>query len=188
MSSSSSHYIPRGTVFPFHGTVAPSGWHLCDGNGTYTNEAGDVVIIPDLRGRSVLGAGSGDGLTTRALNSNGGAETHTLTIPELPSHNHNSTNSTDVSGYVDASGAHIHTFTSSNDNYDNGTNGEAYPGTGNSNNYPSFPAHDIGGISTTWNNPVNSSGIHQHKIYATGGGAAHTLMNPFYVLNYIIKV
>lgn len=44
--------------------------------------------IPDLRGRSPIGAGAGTGLTARSPGNYGGAETHTLTVPEMPSHNH----------------------------------------------------------------------------------------------------
>ena len=101
MSTSASHFIPRGTVFPFHGTEAPPGWHLCDGNGTYTTEGGDEVAIPDLRGRFILGAGTGSDLTSRALNDNGGYETHTLTANEMPTHTHNGTTA--------SNGAHVHT-------------------------------------------------------------------------------
>ena len=51
----------------------PYGWHLCDGsNGT-----------PDLRGRFVLGDSP-----SHPLGQTGGEEQHTLTIAEMPSHNH----------------------------------------------------------------------------------------------------
>ena len=44
--------------------------------------------LPDARGR-VLGAiGTGAGLTTRSLGDTVGAETHTLTVGEMPSHSH----------------------------------------------------------------------------------------------------
>ena len=42
-------------------------------------------------GRAPIGYGSGTGLTARGtLNAKVGAETHTLTIAEMPSHNHTS--------------------------------------------------------------------------------------------------
>ena len=44
--------------------------------------------IPDLRGRTVIGTGSGTGLTKRTLAGIGGEENHTLTIAEMPSHQH----------------------------------------------------------------------------------------------------
>lgn len=49
-------------------------WRLCDGtNGT-----------PDLRGRTIVGAGQGDGLTNRVFGSAFGAETVTLTASNIP--------------------------------------------------------------------------------------------------------
>ena len=47
-----------------------------------------TMTLPDLRGRSIVGAGLGSGLTDRALGSIGGTETHTLTTAEMPSHSH----------------------------------------------------------------------------------------------------
>jgi microcystin-dependent protein len=44
--------------------------------------------VPDLRGRTVVGAGAGTGLTARAVSAAGGAENHQLSIPEIPAHNH----------------------------------------------------------------------------------------------------
>lgn len=67
--------VPVGTIVIWSGTTSniPSGWALCDGqNGT-----------PDLRDRFVLGGGG-----TNTVGSTGGEETHTLTVYEMPAHNH----------------------------------------------------------------------------------------------------
>ncbi len=70
--------IPRGSIIAFNGETTPEGWALCDGtNGT-----------PDLRGRFILGSGSGNGLTQRNLNDKGGEENHKITIDEMPKHHH----------------------------------------------------------------------------------------------------
>ncbi len=51
---------------------------------------GKTLTLPDLRGRAVLGTGTGVGLTARINGAAGGAETHTLTAAQsgLPAHNH----------------------------------------------------------------------------------------------------
>jgi microcystin-dependent protein len=46
--------------------------------------------IPDMRGRVGIGYGAGSGLTTRGLGDISGAETHTLTVGEMPRHSHTS--------------------------------------------------------------------------------------------------
>jgi microcystin-dependent protein len=45
-------------------------------------------LDPDLRGRFVLSSGSGKDLRTRIIGEQGGEENHTLTIHEMPRHNH----------------------------------------------------------------------------------------------------
>lgn len=84
--------------------VQPDGWSLCDGGllsrsdysllfdkiGTIYG-AGDGVTTfnkPDWRGRGLIGAGQGTGLSSRLIGQSVGAETHTLTEDELPEHKH----------------------------------------------------------------------------------------------------
>jgi len=52
-----------------------------DGSTTFT--------LPDARGRILGTIGQGSGLTSRALGASVGAETHTLSTGEIPSHSHN---------------------------------------------------------------------------------------------------
>lgn len=97
--------VPSGTIAGFAGSAAPSGWLLCDGStvnrvtyaalftaiGTGFNtggEAGTDFRLPDARGRVLMGAGSGAGLTARALAARLGEEAHQQTVNELVSHNH----------------------------------------------------------------------------------------------------
>jgi len=44
--------------------------------------------VPDLRGRTVIGAGAGAGLSNRNVGDTGGEEEHTLDTNEIPSHAH----------------------------------------------------------------------------------------------------
>lgn len=82
----------------------PSGFLPCDGaavsratysglfseiGSAYGNGDGSTTFnVPDLRGRTPLGAGTGGGLSSRSLGDIGGSETQTLTNTELPTHSH----------------------------------------------------------------------------------------------------
>jgi microcystin-dependent protein len=84
--------------------AAPAQWLACDGAAvsrtTYaalfaaigiTFGAGNGTTtfnLPDARGRSPVGVGTGPSLTPRALGASGGAETHQLSIGEMPAHTH----------------------------------------------------------------------------------------------------
>lgn len=77
--------VPVGGIIMWSGTIAniPTGWKLCDGqNGT-----------PNLLGRFVLAADSDTQGRLKIGNKNAGYTTHTLTLAEMPPHNH------DVPGY-----------------------------------------------------------------------------------------
>ena len=81
----------KGMIIAWSGTIneIPSGWKLCDGNGT-----------PDLRGRFILGLNSSNNrnntLSVREMNQQDGKETVKLEIPHMPSHDHKYNKNTDV--------------------------------------------------------------------------------------------
>lgn len=92
-----------GEVRMFAGGFVPAGWLECDGGPVAANHypaltaaigtafGGDgatTLGLPDLRGRTPLGAGNGPGLTPRPRGEAGGTETVTLTTAQLPEHRH----------------------------------------------------------------------------------------------------
>lgn len=96
--------IPVGAVMAAgHGTI-PTGWLLCDGSAVSRVDhsllfaaigtafgAGDgssTFNLPDLRGRTPIGAGTGSGLTARTLGQTLGEEDHQLSIAEMAAHTH----------------------------------------------------------------------------------------------------
>lgn len=94
-----------GGVMMFAGPTAPTGWLFCDGSSqlrsaypalfavigtTWGSVDGTHFTLPDMRGRTPIGVGTGSGLTARALGATVGEETHLLTATESgePGHNH----------------------------------------------------------------------------------------------------
>jgi microcystin-dependent protein len=69
-------------------------------NGEASGYTSSKFFLPDLRGRTVVGAGTALSLSSRTPGDVGGEETHYLTENELPSHSHaiRLLNSTGVSG------------------------------------------------------------------------------------------
>ncbi|HKJ79892.1 MAG TPA: tail fiber protein [Prolixibacteraceae bacterium] len=93
-----------GEIRMFAGNFAPRSWAFCDGQllavsqndalfsllGTiYGGDGRTTFGLPDLRGRIPVHAGTGPGLSPRSLGDKFGTENQTLTLNELPSHNHN---------------------------------------------------------------------------------------------------
>lgn len=85
-------------------TATPAGWRPCDGaalsRATYAalfaaigvvygpGDGSSTFNVPDLRGRSPAGTGTGAGLTARAAGAKWGAESVTLAMTHVPAHNH----------------------------------------------------------------------------------------------------
>ena len=111
-----TYIMPAGSVIPYAGTSAPTGFLFCDGSSvsrsTYaalfavigteygTPDDSSTFKLPDLRGRVVagkddMGGSSANRLTDQSgglngdtLGDTGGSETHTLTTAQLASHTH----------------------------------------------------------------------------------------------------
>ncbi|TDR22423.1 phage tail protein [Marinicella litoralis] len=92
-----------GEIRMFAGNFAPRGWAFCDGQllavsqndalfsllGTvYGGDGRTTFGLPDMRGRIPNHAGTGPGLSQRRLGEKYGTETVTLTVNQLPSHQH----------------------------------------------------------------------------------------------------
>ena len=87
----------------FAGTFAPFQWAFCNGQvlpiqqnaalfsilgTTYGGNGTTNFALPNLQGRTPLGAGQGPALSQRQLGQPGGESTVTLTPPQLASHTH----------------------------------------------------------------------------------------------------
>jgi microcystin-dependent protein len=100
-----------GEIRPFAGNFAPRGWALCDGQllsiaqntalfsilGTAYGGDGRVTFaLPNLQGRTPIGAGQGPGLSDRPLGESFGSSSVTLINSELPAHHHTFNGSREV--------------------------------------------------------------------------------------------
>lgn len=92
-----------GEVRLFAGNFAPAGWSFCwgqliptNGNyallsiiqGSYGSQGGTNFALPDLRGRTVVDAGQGQGLEQWYLGQRQGVELLSLVPSQLPAHTH----------------------------------------------------------------------------------------------------
>lgn len=100
-TNSSTPYL--GEIMMFGGNFPPRGWYTCEGQllaisqnqalfsllgTTYGGDGRTTFGLPDLRGRSPIGRGSGPGLATQSWGQRGGSESFTLTSAQMPSHSH----------------------------------------------------------------------------------------------------
>lgn len=188
-----------GMVVPYAGTATRpnGGWLMCDGTAynqadypylfevignTYDNHCGAAsppagqFRVPNYKGRTLVGQDPSDS-TFNSLTDYGGAKTHTLTVAEMPSHNHDQEKHTHVQDPHDHDGRATRTFTSSGHTHDNadyfmaGVNGAAVLAGGG---ISIDPATATNQDTTALNKP-------------TGDGGAHNNLQPYAVVNYIIK-
>jgi microcystin-dependent protein len=169
--------MPTGALTQFAGATAPSGFLLCEGQSVSTTTYADLFgvigytyggsgasfLVPNLQNRVPVGKGPDTEFDT--LGETGGAKTHTLTEAQMPSHTHTGT-------------------TSSNGSHDHYVNNIRTTGSGTG----AF-AESWGGGSGNRDVRTDAQGAHTHTFTtaATGGGLAHNNLQPYIVLNYIIK-
>lgn len=161
---------PIGTIIEYAGSTLPEGYLACDGSAVSRTDYADLFDVigttygagdgsttfnlPNLKGRVTVGLDTGD-TAFDTLGETGGEKTHTLTIDEMPSHNHSITNPS---------------------------------------NAPNAVFHSSVGTNHWFNVQGSGDGAHPDAFqYANptiankGGGGAHNNLQPYIVINYIIK-
>lgn len=121
--------VPPGATMHTIAAAAPSGWLMMDGSTTVGADvlypalwaiipaswkSGTSLVLPDARGRAIIGAGTGSGLTARALSSLVGAESVTLTSAQSGLPTHTPTGSVAATGFQSAD--HIHNVNGNTNN------------------------------------------------------------------------
>ena len=153
-----NHGSPTGSILPFAGASAPTGFLIADGASllradyaalfavigtTYGSADGTHFTLPNLKGKVVVGVNASE-TEFDVLGETGGEKTHTLT------------------GAESGTSAHTHSVLAANMS---GTNNLAWtPGS----------SYRINGINTSYSTAANAS-------------SAHNNLQPYISLNYIIK-
>ena len=218
--------IPSGTVWAFAGSSLPSGWLWCDGKAydgtlatylnlwnalgtTYGGTGQSSFAVPDLRGRTAIGA---DGLGTNgnagrltsnnARGNSGGAQSsshsHTVNAHSHTVNNHTHGIGAEAPG-TSFAGDHNHSFSGST---------STAVGSTSTTDYASGPqvftavnhAHSFSGITGGGGGHSHSVNSHSHG-GATGGSTPGTdsqspgtssvtvsQLPPYQVFNFIIKL
>ena len=157
----------------FAGNFAPRSWAFCDGQllpiaqntalfsligTTYGGDGRTTTALPILQGRAPMHPGRGPGLTARRLGEKVGAETVTLSEAQIPSHTHTARAANTFAGTV---------ATPSNTTaLDRSSGGNVYH------------------TDTT----SSLANLASETLSTTGGGQAHTNLQPFLTLNFIIAL
>jgi len=177
--------VPVGTIVLFAGSVVPEGWLLCDGSAVSRTQyarlfqvigttygAGDgstTFNLPNLRGRVPVGLDTAQS-EFDTLGKTGGVKSVTLTVSQMPAHDHG------IASYSISNDVHSHSYIKSRV-YTNFciADGSSY----------AKLADDYTSYTTS------SDGSHSHSARGytdnTGGGQAHNNLQPYLVLNCIIK-
>ena len=203
--------VAPGIISQFAGATAPPGYLLCQGQTlsttTYSNlfsaigytygGGGADFKVPDLQSR--IPVGKGPDTEFDALGETGGAKEVTLSSSQIPAHSHPNTlsdNTVASSGHSHGPGSYAAGIGATNNNIaaigyvasfirGGGPGQSTYTITGgiggaqNFNHYTPVYGDSAGPSGTTTVGITNANN--------TGGGEAHTNLQPYIVVNYIIK-
>ena len=156
---------------------APQGWAFCDGStlpiaqytalysllGTAYGGNGTTTFgLPDLRGRVPIDQGNGPGLSSYVMGQRAGSESVTLTIPQMPAHNHAFNADASLGLTANPSNANLAQVV--------------------------IPTQDEPGSSFSTGTPANPAVLSNGSISVQGGGQPHSNLQPFLVVNFIIAL
>lgn len=182
-AAAGNHDIAHIVLYPSN--TPPPGWLICNGAAisrtTYSSLYGIIGTsfgggdgsttfnIPNLVGRIPVGRDAGQA-EFDVLGETGGEKAHTLTPTEMPAHTH-------------AQDAHSHTQNPHN----HANNGGYLAGPPDQTRW----RVDANSPSGAWGTDYASTATNQNTIATnqwTGGNGAHNNLQPYIVLNYIIRV
>ncbi len=167
-----------GEIRMFAGNFAPRSWAFCNNQilaiaqntalfsilgTTYGGNGQTTFALPDLRGRVPVGTGQGPGLSNITLGEVAGTPSTTLTLNNMPAHNHTFTGTASLpcksgAGNADSPVGNIPAGSATDENY-------------------SAPAGGNGSMA-----PANVSG----NTAIAGGSQPFSIMQPYLGMNYII--
>ena len=183
--------VPAGVITQYAGVTAPTGWLLCQGQSLSTTTysalfeafggaggggyryggSGSSFSLPNLKGKVGVGLDSAQGEFLQ-LGQTGGSKTHQLSASELPTHKHN------VSVTVSSTTLnHRHLFerTTLNDVIVQSGTGAIAAAPEDGDTYTEYTNPNPTYTATVSESDVGSNGSHQN-------------LQPYIVVNYIIKV
>jgi microcystin-dependent protein len=188
--------VPVGTVSQTARASAPTGYLICDGSAvsrtTYSDlfdaigtayGVGDnstTFNIPNLKGKVPVGRDSSQ-TEFDTLGETGGEKTVALSEGNLPSHSHSMAHTHTFSGTTSSDGNHAHntwnlyTVAAGGGAVMTGAPGD---GRGNATDAQGTHSHTYSG-TTSGSSSANTGSV--------GSGTAHNNLQPYVVLNYIIK-
>ena len=189
--------VPAGAIMPFGGETAPEGWLLCDGTEVRKSDYNELFIaikfnfkdatlladegvntfaLPDLRGRFPLGLDNMGGpsinrvtdIAADAIGGNAGDEGTTITLENLPEHEHDMEGESGTQYYATRVGAGAVLD-------DEAVSLTIEPGAGGTQGFASS-----GGVKQP-NTVTDAGGNIVPRL-----GEEMNVMNPYLALNYII--
>ena len=159
-------------IIMFAGNFAPQAWAFCQGQllpinqnqalfsllgTTYGGNGQTTFALPDFRNKSPLGMGTGPGLSSVGLGESSGSSTQTISLANLPAHNHTATmnvavtsslaNTDEADGSIPAAGQSLYAS-------------------------PAGASNSLGGVSGIISN--------------SGGGQAINIRQPYIGMNFVI--
>jgi len=170
---------PVGTVISYGGASLPAGWLECNGdevdasysdlntvlNGLYGTGSNGRSLLPDLRGRMPLGAGTGSNLTARSQGNTGGVEGVELTTAQLPAHGHTATDS-----------GHSHSLSDSGHSHTLNDSGHTHDVTDSSGHTHSINGHTHSISNSNHQHSTNEYSVDDTTIYFEGGSSSQTVL------------
>ncbi|MFD1602882.1 phage tail protein [Flavobacterium artemisiae] len=164
-----------GEIRIFAGSFAPANWAFCNGEilsiaqyealfvligTTYGGDGVNTFALPNLQSRIPIGTGQGPGLPNVVLGQMGGTETVTMSVNQMPGHNHLATANISLAAFA-------------------GTDTQGSP-----------TGAVFAGAALTYSDLAADTNLKSETVTvnlgSTGQGAPIDIIQPYQALNYII--